>query len=132
MAKRRLSAILAAVIGGLFLAGCQCNQQQWPGIYENFSGADWQTAMKDCSLFCAQDRDPSYNSDLSSLSTNFDGADWRAAKQDCHLFCAELRNPIYNCDLSSLKSTFDGADWVDNVAGSCPCPAGCAPLAPGR
>jgi hypothetical protein len=76
MVRGRLFAILAVVIGGLFLVGCECNRQQWPGLYDNLSGADWRAAMKDCGAYCADARDPSNNSDLSSLNSNFSGDDW--------------------------------------------------------
>lgn len=132
MAKRRLSAILAVVLGGLFLVGCECNQHQWPGLYENSSGADWREAMQNCKTYCADSCDPQNYTDLSSLKSNFNGDDWRAAMQDCRTYCSETCEPRDNSDLSSLESNFNGTDWIENVAGTCCAPAGCVPPAPGK
>ncbi|MFB3891996.1 MAG: hypothetical protein ACE15C_08230 [Phycisphaerae bacterium] len=125
MAERRLGVILTAVIGGLFIAGCECNRAQWPGIYDNVTGADWRNTMQDCATECdtAFAAWPQNAIDsLSGLEGNLNGTDWRRTMIDCRQRCIAdsygWQERIKD-SLSGLESNLSGDDWRRNVAGSC-------------
>jgi hypothetical protein len=138
MAKRELAVILIAAIGGLFLVGCECNREQFPGLYANFSGTDWHEAMEAYGSSSGYASDPwsaRVQRDLSGLNANLSGADWRESVEVCSSHGGYASAPWLSRvrdELSSLNSNPSGADWRENVAGSCGGPAGANPAAPAR
>jgi hypothetical protein len=130
MAEQRLAVILLAAIGGMFLAGCECTRAQFPGLYENVSGADWRRTMQDCQTAWDADQRTwlgNIQDELSAFDSNVSGADWRRTMKDCQAaWDADQRTRGSNIqdELSALKGNVTGADWRENVAGSCGQPAG--------
>lgn len=80
MTEQRLAVILLVAIGGMFLAGCECNRAQFPDLYDNVSGADWRKAVQDCSNYCDTSSitwRSAIQDELSIFSSNVSGDDWR-------------------------------------------------------
>jgi hypothetical protein len=133
MAERRLAVVLMAAVGGWFLAGCECNRDIHPGMYDNFSGADWRHTVAECAYgydAACDNWSGRAVASLSPLTNNVDGSDWRHTVKECGYGWDASFDRWWGRamgSVSGLNSNLSGTDWRDYVAGSCGPPAGVNP-----